>query len=247
MASERFFRSVTQAFLVDGTSKGVVRVTTAHGFKVKADVVIRSSSQQPLTLEIKRIPNATTIEVGPKGPDMDVRADLSAYLVADGASIQQPRQKRNSIGPGEMDRATYEEEPTVARRTILVDEFGDLVSDANPLPVTSDAQPSPLTSESAGSITDGSFTEIFRFTSTSDNTKIIYIESTVSTAATVRVLIDGLVARELRTSSLERNACFEFHVGRPLLTGQVVSVEAQVDRVIHPTYETFTAMEGYVS
>lgn len=135
MASERFFRPVSQAFTLDGTNKGVVKVVSTSGFKVKAKVLVKSNTRPNLTLEIKRIPDEETLEIGPEGSDMDSRADLSLYLVLDGATVIQGRQKRPSIGPGEIDRSTYEEEPTVARRVIPVDEMGNLITRSNPLPV----------------------------------------------------------------------------------------------------------------
>lgn len=135
MASERSYRSVTQPFTVDGTVNGIVQVTSAKHFKVKATVVIKSSTSGPLTLEIKSVPSKTVIEVGPCGSNMELRTDLSSFLVSDGATIKLPRQKRPSIGPGEIDRYTYAEEPTVARRVTLVDEYGDEIDDLNPLPV----------------------------------------------------------------------------------------------------------------
>jgi hypothetical protein len=121
--------------LIDGSDKGVIKVATARGFKVKASVVVKSSTQQPVTLEIKSIPDSETIEVGPAGASIDERSNLSSFLVADLASISQGRQKRPSIGPGEIDRATYEEEPAVARRSVLVDEFGNKFAADNPFPV----------------------------------------------------------------------------------------------------------------
>jgi hypothetical protein len=131
MASERFWRLVTQTFVANGTINGVIRVDDASGFKVKAEVVIKSTSQQPLTVEIKNIPDLYTIEVGPKGSEMTTRSSLVGYLISDGASITQPRQKRPSIGPGEIDRAVYEEEPIVARRVIPVGRDGEVIDQSN--------------------------------------------------------------------------------------------------------------------
>jgi len=135
MASERFWRKALQSLAANGTSTGVITVADVAGFKVKAEVVLKSNTAGPLTLQIKNIPNATTIEVGPASASMDERINVSAFLVSDAATITQPRQKRPAIGPGEIDRATYEEEPTVARRVVMVDEIGNLITEDNPLPV----------------------------------------------------------------------------------------------------------------
>lgn len=136
MAIERFWREVSEPFAANGTSNGVITVDDSEGFKVKAEVVISATSLPNLTIEIKDIPNRHTIVVGPKGPEMSSRVDLSLYTTASNSKIVQPRQKRPSIGPGEIDRATYEEEPIVARRIISVDEFGDLYGTSNPIPVS---------------------------------------------------------------------------------------------------------------
>ena len=136
MASERWWRKSSQLFLTNGTSLGVLTVSNIRGFKVKAEVIISSTSQPDLIGEIKSIPDCNTIIVGPCGASMDTRLNLSLYLVADAATILQPRQKRPAIGPGEIDRAVYEEEPVVARRIIMVDECGDPYSDVNPLPTS---------------------------------------------------------------------------------------------------------------
>jgi hypothetical protein len=135
MANERSWRQVSAVFTANGTVDGIVTVATTRGFKVKARVQLQSTAQAQSEYEIKAIPNSTTIIVGPTGQPIDVYANVSAFLLADNASIVQYKQKRPPIGPGEIDRATYEEEPTVARRAILVDEFGALISDVNPLPV----------------------------------------------------------------------------------------------------------------
>ena len=136
MASERKWNSVTQLFTADGTINGVVSVASANRFKVKARVIIQSNTQIQAAFEVKNIPNKTTIEIGPVGKDIDERSDLSMYLLVDAAVITQPRQKRPAIGPGEMDRASWEEEPTVARRVFPVDEYGDGYTPTNPLPVS---------------------------------------------------------------------------------------------------------------
>ena len=135
MASERRYLQVTQGFTADGTINGVVTVASASNFKVKARVFIQSNTQSQREFEVKNIPSHTAIEVGPIGKDIDERSDLSMYLVVDLAKVTQPKQKRPSMGPGEIDRAVYAEEPTVARRVFPVDEYGDGYTTDNPLPV----------------------------------------------------------------------------------------------------------------
>jgi hypothetical protein len=135
MANERSWRQISAVFTANGTIDGIVTVASTRGFKVKARVQLQSTAQAQSEYEIKAIPNSTTIIVGPIGQSIDVYSNVSAFLLADNSSIVQYKQKRPPIGPGEIDRATYEEEPTVARRTVLVDEFGDKYATDNPVPV----------------------------------------------------------------------------------------------------------------
>ncbi len=102
--------------------------------------------------------------------------------------------------------------------------------------------------ENADSITTAGFEEIFTYTSINDDTFIMGIDSTVATPTHFRVKVDGDIKRELRSSSLERNVKFQFGENRPLASGSVISVEAQVERFITGVgpYSTFTSMEGYI-
>jgi hypothetical protein len=73
--------------------------------------------------------------VGPISSPIEAFSNISSYTVAGGAMVYLPEQRRTSIPWEEQERATYEEEPTVARRTFLVDELGDGYRKDNPLPV----------------------------------------------------------------------------------------------------------------
>ena len=94
---------------------------------MKQQIIIKSNTQPPLELEIKRIDDVNTIEVGPKGP-INNRQDISAYTVAGGATISANEQVRPSIPFEETTRAVYEEEPVVAYRVIGVDQNGNTVN-----------------------------------------------------------------------------------------------------------------------
>jgi hypothetical protein len=201
---------------------------------------------------------------------MSDRYDLSSFLVADSASITQPRQRRPSIGPGEIDRATYEEEPTVARRVTLVDEMGDFVDGDNPLPVDAvinvdslnididakdndniaiSAHPFPIFSEASSSLASAGYQQIFSYVSTNSNTRIVYINVAVATNSNVRVKINGVVKREYRTNAIDRQAEFVFYEHRPLPLGVTISVEAEAEKFLsnNAPYSTFTALEGYIA
>src|SRR5690606_32640412 len=97
-------------------------------FKVKQQIIIKSNTQGPTTdLEVKRITDVNTIEIGPKGK-IDARTDLSMFTVADAAQIFANEQHRPSIPQEEIIRAVYEEEPVVAYRVIGVDQNGNTVN-----------------------------------------------------------------------------------------------------------------------
>ena len=135
MLEKRLIAVPPQLFIANGTTDGKVTVVDSSLFKVKQQIIIKSNAQGPTNdLEIKRIPNINTIEIGPKGK-IDTRSDLSLFIVADQAAIFANEQLRPSIPLEEYSRAVYEEEPVVADRVILVDELGEKYNETNRLPV----------------------------------------------------------------------------------------------------------------
>lgn len=137
MTEKRWLLVAPQAFTTNGGSFGQIQVASTKGLHVKQYVVITATGLDPLQLEIKRVVDATTFWVGPKGNIGD-RTDLSLYTVALSASVYAPEQPRVNIDPKEIVRATYEEEPSVAWRVLPVDELGNPIDSANPLPVAFD-------------------------------------------------------------------------------------------------------------
>lgn len=135
MAFEKKWAVVpVQLLLSDGTSDGQLQIADAFSLKVKQIILLKSNTQPTLQLQVKRVTDPTTLSVGTPGTNIDQRVDVSAYLVSDGASISNfdPHQVRSRIGPEEFNRAVYDEEPTVAVRSILVDRGGRYIgSDAD--------------------------------------------------------------------------------------------------------------------
>jgi hypothetical protein len=115
-----------------GNSRGLIVVTNTSGFKVKMTVTI-SDGANSRSLEVKRIVGPNQMFLGEDG-DIKLRADLSAFPA--GSLVWALEQPRNSIPLQEIERATYDEEPAVARRVINVDEFGRYYNNDNPLPVS---------------------------------------------------------------------------------------------------------------
>ena len=128
MLEKRFTAVAPQLFTADGTTNGVIKVVYSGFFKVKQQIIIKSNTQGPTTdLEVKKIVDVNTIEIGPKGK-IDLRADLSMYTTVDAAHIFANEQHRSLIPQEEVIRAVYEEEPVVAYRVIGVDQNGNTVN-----------------------------------------------------------------------------------------------------------------------
>lgn len=138
MFEKRWAAVPPQLFIADGAANGTVKVTAVACklFKVKQKVIISAATLPNLDqIEIKKILDDNTIIIGPQSANIHTYTDLSAYTTALGAFIFANEQHRSSIPFEEVNRATYEEEPTVAERVILVDECGDKYNDTNRLPV----------------------------------------------------------------------------------------------------------------
>lgn len=136
MAIEKKWAAVAaQSLLSDGTAEGVVSIPLAYLFRVGQTVILNSSTQPGIELKVKRITDANTMHLGGKGQNIDHREDISAYLVADAANVLAKEAPRSNISPDDVWRAVYSEEPSVAIRSVLVDELGDYYTLSNPLPV----------------------------------------------------------------------------------------------------------------
>lgn len=124
----------TRLFSANGTQDGIVTVANISDFFTKQVVQINATGLPSLTLEIKRFLTATTFRVGPLG-HIQLKQDLSAYTTALGANISAKEQDRPGITNQEVIRAVYAEEPIVANRSILVDDFGNYYNTENRMPV----------------------------------------------------------------------------------------------------------------
>jgi hypothetical protein len=105
----------------------------------------------------------------------------------------------------------------------------------------------PISDEKEDTISDLNYKEIYSYTSSNANTKIMKVECTCETPATFKLKINGSTKKILRTSSLERNVSFIFDEHRSLLTTQILTIEAQIDRQFNPSYTTFVSLEGYLA
>jgi len=124
------------AFTANGTEYGELQVADTSCFKVGMVVELVSTVETtPIKLKIKRI-IGSSIWVGDTGLNIKHRTDISAYLVADTATIHAPEQPKPNVPFDDRDLATFEHEPVNARRVILVDKSGNAYTEDNPLPGT---------------------------------------------------------------------------------------------------------------
>jgi hypothetical protein len=122
----------------DGGIQGQIKVADTAGFKVKAQVVIGSTSQNQLLVEVKRVLSKTEMAVGPIGKNINERTNLSAFTLTDTAYVYQDIQARVNISPQDIVQAVYEQEPVVAIRTTSVDQYGNPYNIDNPIPIVFD-------------------------------------------------------------------------------------------------------------
>lgn len=123
---EKFYKEIpSQLFTANGTSNGVVTIASTVSFKLGQLVVILNPSLPSVAGEIKVIFSETQMAIGPQGSNPNMRIDLSAYDTA--STISAPEQQRPPIATQDIERYTYEEAPIVARRSIAVDDTGNVL------------------------------------------------------------------------------------------------------------------------
>jgi len=125
LTEKRLLKVPPQVLTSDGDYSGKLTIADTRVFVVGHLVFLTSSTQPPIRLKVKRIINKFTLFVGPDNKPIQERTDISAYLVADGASIEATEQNRPSVPEQDIERNTYDEEPLVARRVHLIDIYGD--------------------------------------------------------------------------------------------------------------------------
>ena len=85
MGFERKWQGVPPTlFTSNGSENGSIAVVSTSGFKVKQTVTIESTTQPIVNLQVKRVLSSTVLIVGPLNKGIDVKSDISSYLVADG-------------------------------------------------------------------------------------------------------------------------------------------------------------------
>jgi hypothetical protein len=133
---EKSFYSVSPKLLVaNGNTFGLVKLASARDFKVKQIISIQNAGSDGTNLEIKEIRYGTDIYIGPIGGSIESRTDTSSFTTALGAFIFSEKQNRPKVPEQEVNRAAFEEDPTNAYRSMLVDQDGCPLDASNPLPI----------------------------------------------------------------------------------------------------------------
>jgi hypothetical protein len=136
MATERRWEAIpAQPILANGANDGRISVPDASLFKVKQVVKIFSDSVSPINFQVKRVIPGFLF-VGDANTAIDrYDANLTLFTTADHSKVSADEQNRPPILPDARERAMFEEEPTVAQRSVLVDKYGRKFDENNPMPI----------------------------------------------------------------------------------------------------------------
>lgn len=132
---KRYAAIIARNFTSNGTANGTVELATTSKFKVKQHIAITATGEPSLQLEVKSVLSPTILRVGPRGGSINAFTNLTAYTVAKNSAILADEQPRAGISNQEIIRAVYDEEPTMALRSVMVDEYGNYYTSENPLKV----------------------------------------------------------------------------------------------------------------
>jgi hypothetical protein len=128
MAIEKRWAAIApKVFTSNGTVDGEITVSSTDGFKVKQSVILRANTLTEITLQVKAVLSETQLKVGLASEPIHKFSDISTFTTALNSTIEAPEQVRPAIPDKEYERASYEEEPTVAKRVISVDKLGRAV------------------------------------------------------------------------------------------------------------------------
>ena len=187
LTEKRLLAIPPQPFTADGTANGVITVADASIFRVRQIVQLQAAGQANLSIEVKRILGPTTLLVGQNAGQNDyVPYDISMYTVAAGATVEAIEQQRPIIPQQNIERITYEDEPVLARRVVLVDKLGNIIEESNPLPVDAVVTiPSELAVRITAEDNDPNVGDVHSSVRISDGTNQLHVNSDGSINANV--------------------------------------------------------------
>ena len=137
ITEKRYLEISPKSFTADGTVLGLITISSTYRFKVGQSVIVKSSTQPDIKVKVQKVISETQLIVIDVSESVTTRKklDMSMYLLADAATIELLEDKRPVIDLHEIQRQVYEEEPTVALRSHLVDWLGRSYDKANPMQV----------------------------------------------------------------------------------------------------------------
>tara|TARA_R100000951_G_scaffold19275_1_gene16089 strand:- start:4943 stop:5884 length:942 start_codon:yes stop_codon:yes gene_type:complete len=136
MARERTYDPIGPvAFTADGQDNGIITIDDTFCFKVKMDVVLKADGMEAQRFEIKRVLSKTQMILGAENKSLHSRSNLTAYVMGINPTVEASEQDRPNIPPADYERASFEEEPTLAKRVFNVDKYGKAYTVGNPFPV----------------------------------------------------------------------------------------------------------------
>ncbi len=119
---------------VDGTVDGVITVGNTYCFKVGQLVIFKLGGANKLA-KIQRVTSDTQFVVVEAGESITTNNKLDMTAFTAGSTVELMEGRRPVIDLLEIQRQVYEEEPTVALRSHLVDWLGRSYDSTNPVPV----------------------------------------------------------------------------------------------------------------
>jgi hypothetical protein len=137
ITEKRYLALAPMVLTANGSADGLITVASTYRIKVGQVLTFKSSSVSIRLAKVKRVISTTQfVVIDPKDPVTTLnKLDMSDILTADTATVELTQDKRPVIELLEIQRQTYEEEPTVAMRTHVVDWLGRSYSKSNPVPV----------------------------------------------------------------------------------------------------------------
>ncbi len=133
--TERKYLTIPPTSLTaNGTVNGLITIANTYCFKVGQVVLFKSGAIHKIA-KIQRILSETQFVVIEKSESITTnkKLDMSGFLT--GSTVELTEVKRPVIDLLEIQRQVYEEEPTVALRSHLVDWLGRSYDASNPIPV----------------------------------------------------------------------------------------------------------------
>lgn len=137
ITEKRYFSQQPQLLTADGDTDGLITVASTYRIKVGQSLIFKSNTVSNKIAKVQRVISQTQfIVIDPKESIITKnKLDMSMFLTADTATVEFSEDRRPVIDLLEIQRQVYEEEPTIALRSHLVDWLGRSYDKSNPVPV----------------------------------------------------------------------------------------------------------------